>query len=149
MASRSGDRPSAKFCPTIAPVVRSSRSAGTCPPATGTALLWRRLGLVDAAGVPTQRGQVVSFFSQGDGLAIAAALEDEHLSDRRIDLRSGQPGCGVSVLRRRKSLGRSSRHGLSSAISACSPFPVIWKMACRPNMARGRNRSSLPFTKIR
>ncbi len=43
---------------------------------TGTALLWRRLGLVDAGGAPTQRGQVVSFFSQGDGLAIAAALED-------------------------------------------------------------------------
>ena len=44
---------------------------------TGTALLWRRLGLVDAAGVPTQRGQIVSYFQQGDGLAIAAALEDE------------------------------------------------------------------------
>ncbi|MEO7675482.1 MAG: DEAD/DEAH box helicase, partial [Verrucomicrobiota bacterium] len=45
--------------------------------ATGVALLWRRLGLVDAVGVPTRRGQVVSFFSQGDGLAIAAALEAE------------------------------------------------------------------------
>ena len=45
--------------------------------ATGTALLWRRLGLVDAAGMPTQRGQIVSFFQQGDGLAVAAALEDE------------------------------------------------------------------------
>ena len=45
--------------------------------ATGTALLWRRLGLVDASGVPTLRGQIVSFFQQGDGLAIAAALEDE------------------------------------------------------------------------
>jgi len=47
------------------------------PTATGTALLWRRLSLVDAQGVPTLRGRVVSFFSQGDGLAIAAALEDE------------------------------------------------------------------------
>ncbi len=47
------------------------------PTTTGTALLWRRLNLVDAAGVPTLRGRVVSFFSQGDGLAIAAALEDE------------------------------------------------------------------------
>ncbi len=47
------------------------------PIGTGVALLWRRLGLVDAAGVPTLRGRVVSFFSQGDGLAIAAALEDE------------------------------------------------------------------------
>src|SRR5205807_246322 len=44
---------------------------------TGVALLWRRLGLVDTAGVPTVRGEVVSFFSQGDGLAIAAALEDQ------------------------------------------------------------------------
>jgi superfamily II DNA/RNA helicase len=47
------------------------------PTATGTAMLWRRLGLVDAAGTPTLRGQIVSFFSQGDGLAIAAALEEE------------------------------------------------------------------------
>jgi superfamily II DNA/RNA helicase len=44
--------------------------------ASGTALLWRRLGLVDAAGRPTRRGRIVSFFSQSDGLAIAAALED-------------------------------------------------------------------------
>src|SRR3954469_3724408 len=46
------------------------------PTSTGTALLWRRLGLVDVAGIPTLRGQVVSFFSQGAGLPIAAALED-------------------------------------------------------------------------
>jgi superfamily II DNA/RNA helicase len=45
--------------------------------ATGTALLWRRLGLVDAMGKPTRRGQLVSFFHHGDGLAIAVALEDE------------------------------------------------------------------------
>ena len=47
------------------------------PTATGTALTWRRLNLVDAQGNPTLRGRIVSFFSQGDGLAIAAALEDE------------------------------------------------------------------------
>jgi hypothetical protein len=44
--------------------------------ATGTALLWRRLNLVDAGGAPTLRGRIVSFFTQGDGLAVAAALED-------------------------------------------------------------------------
>lgn len=55
----------------LAPVCRE------LPPGTGTALLWRRLLLVDAAGVPTRRGRMVSFFSGGDGLAIAAALEDE------------------------------------------------------------------------
>ena len=47
------------------------------PAATGVALLWRRLDLVDAQGVPTLRGRLVSVFTQGDGLAIAAALEDE------------------------------------------------------------------------
>ncbi len=47
------------------------------PTATGTALLWRRLNLVDASGAPTLRGRIVSFFSQGDGLAVAAALEEE------------------------------------------------------------------------
>ncbi len=47
------------------------------PPAAGVALLWRRLGLIDAAGVPTRRGRVMSSLSQGDGLAVAASLEDE------------------------------------------------------------------------
>ncbi|MGV3755903.1 MAG: DEAD/DEAH box helicase [Verrucomicrobiota bacterium] len=46
------------------------------PSATGTALLWRRLGLVEASGKPTLRGRIVSFFQQGYGLAVAAALED-------------------------------------------------------------------------
>ena len=46
------------------------------PSATGTALLWRRLKLVDAQGRPTLRGRIVSFFSQGVGLAVAAALEE-------------------------------------------------------------------------
>lgn len=46
------------------------------PAGTGVAMLWRRLGLVDHAGVPSLRGRLVSFFSQGDGLAIAAALEE-------------------------------------------------------------------------
>jgi hypothetical protein len=62
--------PDCAICPLV-PVCRE------LPAATGVALLWRRLGLVDAAGAPTLRGKVVSFFSQGDGLAIAAALEDE------------------------------------------------------------------------
>ncbi|MGV3773677.1 MAG: DEAD/DEAH box helicase [Verrucomicrobiales bacterium] len=48
------------------------------PTSTGVALLWRRLKLVDEKGVPTLRGRVVSYFTQGDGLAIAAALEDEN-----------------------------------------------------------------------
>src|SRR5204863_2883953 len=69
------------------------------PASTGVALLWRRLRLVDAAGVPTLRGQIVSFFSQGDGLAMAAALEDETypLDDLVYDLANLDAGfrfCG-------------------------------------------------------
>jgi hypothetical protein len=41
------------------------------------AYAWRVLGLVDATGRPTERGRVVSFFQHGEGLAIAAALEEE------------------------------------------------------------------------
>lgn len=41
------------------------------------ALAWRRLKLVEANGQPTRRGIIFSFFYQGEGLAIAAALEDE------------------------------------------------------------------------
>ena len=38
---------------------------------------WRRLGLIDPEGRPTRRGVLFSFFNHGEGLAIAAALEDE------------------------------------------------------------------------
>jgi superfamily II DNA/RNA helicase len=60
----------------------------TLSTATGTALLWRRLNLVNSAGVPTLRGRLVSFFQQGDGLALAAALEDVNypLSELVYDL---------------------------------------------------------------
>lgn len=58
------------------------RNLGT---GAGTAALWRRLGLVDPTGVPTRRGRVVSFFQQEDGLAMAAAIEDEsYLLDELI-----------------------------------------------------------------
>ncbi len=46
-------------------------------PGSGTAALWRRLGLVDEGGVPTRRGRIVAALSQTAGLAMAAAMEDE------------------------------------------------------------------------
>jgi hypothetical protein len=45
--------------------------------AASPAYAWRRLGLIEADGTPTRRGVVFSFFQGGEGLAIAAALEDE------------------------------------------------------------------------
>jgi hypothetical protein len=41
------------------------------------AYAWRRLGLVADDGTPTRRGVIFSFFQGGEGLALAAALEDE------------------------------------------------------------------------
>ncbi len=41
------------------------------------AFAWRRLGLVEPDGKPTRRGVIFGFFQGGEGLAIAAALEDE------------------------------------------------------------------------
>jgi hypothetical protein len=58
------------------PLVETCRVLST---STGTATLWRRLGLIDGQGVPTRRGRIASFFHQGDGLAIAAGLEEEKL----------------------------------------------------------------------
>jgi len=37
---------------------------------------WRRLGLIERDGTPTRRGILFSFFHHGEGLAVAAALED-------------------------------------------------------------------------
>ena len=49
----------------------------TVPITSSPALAWRRLGLVEADGTPTPRGVVFAFFQGGEGLAVAAALEDE------------------------------------------------------------------------
>ena len=38
---------------------------------------WRTLGLIEEDGTPTRRGVIFSCFHGGEGLAIAAALEDE------------------------------------------------------------------------
>lgn len=45
--------------------------------ANSPAYAWRQLGLAAPDGTPTRRGIVFSFFQAGEGLAIAAALEEE------------------------------------------------------------------------
>ena len=55
---------------------------------------WRTLGLIDADGAPTRRGEIFSFFQHGEGLAVVAALEDESypaddLVHHMANLRSG------------------------------------------------------------
>jgi hypothetical protein len=64
------------------------------PIANSPAYAWRYLGLVEPEGRPTTRGMIFSFFHGGEGLAIAAALEDETypISDLVFDLANVRAG---------------------------------------------------------
>lgn len=63
-------------------------------PAMTPALAWRRLGLIEPDGTPTRRGTVFSFFHHGEGLAVAAALEQEEyaIDDLIFDLANLRAG---------------------------------------------------------
>ncbi|MFP6900879.1 MAG: hypothetical protein VCA36_08030, partial [Opitutales bacterium] len=69
---------------------------------------WFRLGLIDEEGHPTIRGIIFSFFHQGEGLAVAAALEDESypIDDLIHDLANLRAGHRFSAL-----AGEGSRLG--------------------------------------
>ncbi|HEU0176120.1 MAG TPA: DEAD/DEAH box helicase, partial [Blastocatellia bacterium] len=64
------------------------------PIVNSPAYAWRSLGLVEADGTPTTRGIIFSFFHGGEGLAVAAALEDETypISDLVFDLANVRAG---------------------------------------------------------
>jgi hypothetical protein len=64
------------------------------PIVNSPAYAWRYLGLVEPDGTPTTRGIIFSFFHGGEGLAIAAALEDETypISDLVFDLANVRAG---------------------------------------------------------
>mgnify|MGYP001161398165 FL=1 len=56
-----------------------SESGNMIDPKVGTpAHGWRKLGLISDRGGPTARGLIFSLFQGGEGLTIAAALEDPH-----------------------------------------------------------------------
>jgi len=62
--------------------------------ANSPAYAWRTLELIEKDGTPTRRGVIFSFFQAGEGLAIAAALEDETypISDLVFDLANIRAG---------------------------------------------------------
>jgi len=55
---------------------------------------WFRLGLIDWEGRPTRRGRIFSFFNYGEGLAIAAVLEEPsyEISELVFDLANLRAG---------------------------------------------------------
>ncbi|NBN94699.1 MAG: DEAD/DEAH box helicase [Verrucomicrobia bacterium] len=91
--------------------------------------LWKKLGLIDTAGRPTERGHIASLFQHGEGLAVAAALEDHAYDAHAIawdlaELRAGE---------RVASAGRNS-----SRLGACC------RLAYKSLTAEGYLREGLP-----
>ena len=91
--------------------------------------LWKKLGLIDAAGRPTERGAVASLFQHGEGLAVAAALEDQAYDAHALawdlaELRAGE---------RVASAGRNS-----SRLGACC------RLTYKSLTAEGYLREGLP-----
>jgi late competence protein required for DNA uptake (superfamily II DNA/RNA helicase) len=74
-------------------------SAGDPANARTAAEIWHSLGLIDKYGAPTRRGILFSFFNYGEGLAIAAALEDRSyaIEDLLPDLANLRAGHRFSV----------------------------------------------------
>ena len=67
----------------------------TSDPAMTPALAWRKLGLIEPDGTPTRRGVIASRFNHGEGLAVAAALEqtaDYAIEDLIFDLANLRAG---------------------------------------------------------
>lgn len=89
------------------PLCESCPESGHCataPAAMTPALAWRTLGLIEASGVPTRRGRLASLFQHGEGLAIAAALEDpaypiDELVFDLANLRAGHRFAGEEPVR--------------------------------------------------
>lgn len=91
--------------------------------------LWKKLGLIDSAARPTERGHLASLFQHGEGLAVAAALEDDSYDAHAIawdlaELRAGE---------RVASAGRNS-----SRLGACC------RLAYKSLTAEGYLREGLP-----
>jgi superfamily II DNA/RNA helicase len=70
------------------------RYCQVAPISGSPAYAWRRLGLVEPDGTPSTRGVLFSFFNNGEGLAVAAALEDAsyEVADLLFDLANLRAG---------------------------------------------------------
>ena len=79
----------------VAPSFKDEGGEERLAPSNTAAYAWRKLGLMEADGTPTRRGVIFSCFQSGEGLAIAASLEDEsypldELVIHLANLRGGQ-----------------------------------------------------------
>ncbi len=91
--------------------------------------LWRRLGLIDSSGRVTRRGEIAALFQHGEGLAVAAALEDPGYPAEAI-------AWDLAELRAGERVGATARS--TSRLAACS------RLTYRSITAEGYLREGLP-----
>ena len=91
--------------------------------------LWKKLGLIDAAGRPTERGHIASLFQHGEGLAVAAALEDSTYEAHAL-------AWDLAELRAGERVASSGRN--SSRLGACC------RLTYKSLTAEGYLREGLP-----
>jgi hypothetical protein len=110
-------------------IVLAEALGGTTMRAALAGRLWRRLGLIDPQGRPTRRGEVASLFLHGEGLAVAAALEDDGYDAEEL-------AWDLAELRAGERLGASGR--ISSRLGA------LCRLTYRSLTAEGYLRDGLP-----
>ena len=113
------------------PIVRKREIVGTNPNTKGrshshqmsnprsVAEQWFALGLIDDCGLPTRRGVLVSHFNHGEGLAVAAGLEEpeypiEELLYDLANIRAGHRFQALALAGRPLSAFCQERYGLRS-----------------------------------
>lgn len=107
-----------------APAPKSVNGASAPPrAATGVLATWHRLGLIDDRGHPTRRGAVFACFQGGEGLAVAAALEDSaypigELVFDLANLRAGHRFSDLESISNR--LGAACRQAFG--LQRCEPY---------------------------
>ena len=103
------------------------------------ALAWRKLGLIEPDGTPTRRGVVFSFFHHGEGLAIAAALEQgaEYypIDDLLYDLANLRAGYRFAAEGENPHGGRLGN--LCARVYARADYPGYLEMGVPPDYGDG------------
>ncbi|HUF60724.1 MAG TPA: DEAD/DEAH box helicase [Verrucomicrobiales bacterium] len=90
----------------------SPSGARFLPPPGSPLRAWRELDLIAANGDPTRRGLIASFYQHGEGLAIAAALEQE-------DYEAADLALHIANLRGGHRFASSSQGASERLASAC------------------------------
>lgn len=98
---------------------RSKLTGGKVPQPRSVAEHWYALGLIDKEANPTRRGIVFSFFNHGEGLVIAAALEEmsypiEELLYDLANIRAGHRFNALAMAGRPMTAISQTAYGLKS-----------------------------------